>query len=187
MSTGSIARSSRRRRPIEPTDLYPSRIRLAGSLLLCCAFVAGFLYFLPAHDLWRSGLYLLGAVLLGWVAVELLFQIVSPGPLLTIDAEGIVDRNPNGVGRIPWSDVAEVSTEFRLRRFGGSGRFLQVGLVRPGSVEAPPLRRVPPRWRSRTRVYPDRVEIPLAFLPLSRAELLERVGRYRSASAGAGG
>ena len=149
--------------------------------------MAGFLYFLPLHDLWQTGLYLVVALLLGWVALQLLVEVVSPDALLTIDAEGIVDRNPGGAGRIAWGDVADVWTTLGLRWWGGTGRFLLVRLARPGSLEAPPLRRFPPRWRSRTRVYPDRVEIPLAFLPLSRGRLLELVGGYRSASAGGGG
>jgi hypothetical protein len=151
-------------------------------MLVCCAFVVGFFFVVPLgtslHDLWQSAVFFAGALILAWAALELLFEIVSPRRLLMIDAEGIVDHNRDGVGRLAWSDVAEVATDLRIRRFGGTGRFLRLRLVRPGSVDAAPARRFPPRWRSRTRVYSDRVEIPLAFLPVSRRELLELVGRY---------
>ena len=95
--------------------------------LLVAAFAPGFLA--AATSLFRTGLFAApGVVFFGWLLTAALLRVARPVPVLELDADGFVHRQPGLTTRtVQWDDVAGM----RMSSFLGKRLRVDVRGARP--------------------------------------------------------
>jgi hypothetical protein len=109
---------------MEKLVIYPDRLKLAAIALGCAIFIAGGVWVAQLEGINAAERMIVLFVGIPFFSICLTFafvRLVTRGPLLVVDEEGIFDAGSLfAAGPIPWSDVRDVVvSEYEGHRFLG--------------------------------------------------------------------
>ncbi|MHC2001686.1 STM3941 family protein [Methylobacterium sp. CM6241] len=99
-------------------DIYRSRLRVAGLLVVACGLVALCIWIISAHpgtgrraatpSSFNEFLAYCGVLLFGFAAVVLIFAFFQRGPVVSVGPKGIFDRRIS-TDWVPWAAIRSIT------------------------------------------------------------------------------